>query len=104
MCGGLFLYKGLPATGERCYPTDMQGLQRFPRDRSPQRAGELFRVPRAPGSCEPAVWCDLWSHPLGWEIRLFAAGHLKQSHVCLTQEEVLTTMEAWKRQHIDRPR
>jgi hypothetical protein len=77
----------------------MQGLQRFPSDRPPQRLEELFRVRTAVGSRDANVWCDLWSHPLGWEVRLFAAGQLVQSRVCRTQEEVLTTMEAWKGEH-----
>ena len=82
----------------------MQGLQRFPRDRPPQRIAELFRVRHAAGSHRADVRCDLWSHPLGWEVRLFVDGHLVQARVCRTQEEVLTTMETWKREHTERRR
>jgi hypothetical protein len=76
----------------------MQGLQRLPPDGRRNAWPNSFRVRKAAGS----RWCDLWSHPLGWEVRLFAAGQVVQSRVCRTQDEVLTTMEVWKGEHTGR--
>lgn len=39
--------------------------------------------------------CELWSHPLGWELRLIV-GDLRRSQVCRTQDDVLDTSAAWK--------
>ena len=40
--------------------------------------------------------CELWTHVLGWELRLVASGELLRSQVCRTQEEVFDTFEQWK--------
>jgi len=44
----------------------------------------------------------LWSHELGWELRLEANGELIGSQVCRNNEQVLTTTEQWKKAMIEK--
>ena len=44
---------------------------------------------------EKEARCSLWSHPLGWEMRLFTTDSLG-SQVCRSLDEILETQEAWK--------
>jgi hypothetical protein len=46
--------------------------------------------------------CGLWSHPFGWELRLHAAGELFQTQVCRSQDDVFSTLEAWKAAMIEK--
>jgi hypothetical protein len=39
--------------------------------------------------------CELWSHQLGWELRLMV-GDLRRSQVCRSHDDVLDTQEHWK--------
>lgn len=60
--------------------------------RSARKQGETFRLTKGAKVAE----CELWSHQLGWELRLMAGGQFLQSQVCRTQDEVLDTSDAWK--------
>ena len=43
-----------------------------------------------------ASTCELWTHQLGWEVRLEINGDLQRSEVFRSQDDVLTACEAWK--------
>jgi hypothetical protein len=40
--------------------------------------------------------CKLWTHALGWEVRLETDGDLQRSEVSRSQDDVLTAGEMWK--------
>jgi hypothetical protein len=41
--------------------------------------------------------CELWSHQLGWELRLVIdGGELTRSQVCRSNDEILDMQEQWK--------
>lgn len=41
--------------------------------------------------------CELWSHQLGWELRLVIdGGDLRRSQVVRSNDEILTVGEQWK--------
>jgi hypothetical protein len=46
----------------------------------------------------------LFTHQLGWEVRLLVGSQLEvvQTHVCCDQEEVLRTGEQWKKTMIEK--
>ena len=44
----------------------------------------------------------LWTHHLGWEVRLEINGDLQRSEVFRTQDDVLTAGEAWKAAMIEK--
>ncbi len=53
------------------------------------------------GGAREAV-CELWSHPLGWELRLVTdGGVLRHSQVCHSNDEVIETHEQWKAAMVD---
>src|SRR5687768_9507071 len=60
----------------------------------PKELGDLIRVTKNRRTARAA----LFSHQLGWELRLLIGTQQEtvQSHVCRTQDDVLTTSEQWK--------
>ena len=40
--------------------------------------------------------CQLWTHALGWEVRLEINGDLQRSEVFRSHDDVLTAAEGWK--------
>lgn len=41
--------------------------------------------------------CEVWSHVLGFELRLHIAGDdLPRTQVCRSQDELITTQEQWR--------
>jgi len=41
--------------------------------------------------------CQVWSHVLGFELRLSVSGDpLPRTHVCKSQEELVATQEEWR--------
>jgi hypothetical protein len=72
----------------------IQVLQRPDWHGSPVQLGELFVLTKNKRKAR----CVLQSHQFGWEVRLFigSQSEVVQSHVCRTQDEVLTTGEQWK--------
>lgn len=71
-------------------------LQRPDWDGTPRELGHLFRIHTDRGDQRIKAVCVLLSHQFGWELRLEVNGELQRSTVCCTQDEVLTTGEAWK--------
>lgn len=45
--------------------------------------------------------CALYSHPLGWELRL-TVGELVRSQVCRSQDEILDRQDEWKATMMER--
>jgi hypothetical protein len=69
---------------QRSAAMPLQVLQRDTFDREPHKQGETFRLRKGRLAAE----CELWTHPLGWELRLVAGKELLQSAVCKSQDEV----------------
>lgn len=63
----------------------------------PVRLGEGWRLRKVVcGHARQAV-CELWSHQLGWELRLVIdGGDLRRSQVVRSNDEILTMTEEWK--------
>ncbi len=62
----------------------------------PAPLGELFILRKATDRKQLEAVCQLWTHALGWEVRLDADSELLQSEVCRSQDAVFTAGEAWK--------
>jgi hypothetical protein len=62
----------------------------------PTLLGDLFRVAKTRGDKRLEASCRLWTHQLGWEVRLEINGDLQRSEVFRSQDEVLTAGETWK--------
>jgi hypothetical protein len=44
-----------------------------------------------------AAICELWSHALGFELRLMVSGDsMPRTQVCRSQEELITFQESWR--------
>jgi len=71
-------------------------LQREHWNGEPTRLGELFRVATTRGEKQLTAVCGLWTHHLGWEVRLEVNGDLQRSEVLRSQDDVLTAGETWK--------
>jgi hypothetical protein len=69
----------------------IQVLQRLWWDGEPRHQADWFRLTKGTRN---AV-CAMFSHQLGWELRLTIDGELIQSQVCRSDEEVLSTWENW---------
>ena len=54
--------------------------------------GDFFRVKRD----RRRARCALFTHALGWELKLYVGARLLQARICLTQEDVFSTGERWK--------
>ena len=70
----------------------IQVLQRDDWNHQPRKQGETFRLRKGRLTAE----CELWSHPLGWELRLVAGKEFLQTAVCRSQDDVLSTSDTWK--------
>ena len=68
----------------------------------PMYLGDLFRVGRMRGEKPLAAVCKLWTHHLGWEVRLEVNGDLQRSEVFRSQDDVLTAGEHWRAGLIDK--
>ena len=60
----------------------------------PRELGAWFILTK--GSNRRTAKCELWTHLFGWELRLFANGQMVKTQVCRTQDEVMSTGDAWK--------
>lgn len=67
---------------------------------TPVDLGELFILKKN----GRAARCKLRSHQFGWELLLFIGRRLEvvPSQVCRSQEEVLSTGEAWKAKMLEK--
>lgn len=70
----------------------IQVLQRDDWRGDPRKQGDLFELRKG----KKRAICELWTHPLGWEVRLEASGELLRTQVCRSQDEVFATFESWK--------
>ena len=73
----------------------------FHRDGSDDQRPEQFGFVSLTKGSTRAV-CELWSHPAGWEIRLYAAGEFVQSMVSESEDEALECIERWKAAMLDK--
>ena len=73
-------------------------LQRDDWRDGPRKQGETFKLTKG----RKRAACELWSHPLGWELRLMAGSELLQSQVCRSQDEALDTSDQWKKAMIEK--
>jgi hypothetical protein len=62
----------------------------------PTYLGDLFRVSKTRGDKTLGAVCKLWTHALGWEVRLEINDAPQRSEVFRSQDDVLTAGEAWK--------
>ena len=68
----------------------------------PTLLGDLFRVTKARGDRQLAAAARLWTHRLGWEVRLEINVCPQRSEVFRSQDDVLTAGETWKATMIDK--
>ena len=81
----------------RTIPPSMTAtLQREHWNNQPTYLGDLFRVSKTRGDKMLDAFCKLWTHALGWELRLEINGDLQRSEVFRSQDDVLTAGETWK--------
>ena len=64
--------------------------------------GDLFRVSKTRGDKTLGAVCKLWTHALGWEVRLEINDDLQRSEVFRSQDDVLTAGETWKAAMIEK--
>jgi hypothetical protein len=77
-------------------------LQREHWNGLPALLGDLFRVSKMRGDKQLDAACRLWTHQLGWEVRLEINGDLQRSEVFRSQDEVLTAGETWNAAMIEK--
>ena len=58
--------------------------------------GETFRLHTTRCGKILEAQCRVYTHELGWELRLEIAGSLQRSQVCVTRDDVLETSERWR--------
>lgn len=72
----------------------LEVLQRDLWTGKPRQLGDLLRLRKG----TKVATCQLWTHQLGWECRLFAGedeSDFIASQVCRSQDEVFTFGEKW---------
>jgi hypothetical protein len=77
-------------------------LQREHWNGQPTHLGDLFRVSKTRGDKTLNAVCRLWTHALGWEVRLEINDDLQRSEVFRSQDDVLTAGETWKAAMLDK--
>lgn len=63
--------------------------------------GELFRLHRTRCGQPLEAACHLFTHALGWELRLDVAGSVQRSEVCRSQDTALDLSAEWKAGMLD---
>jgi hypothetical protein len=59
--------------------------------------GESWRLHKVVCGHPRQAVCELWSHQLGWELRLVIdGGDLRRSQVVRSNDEILALTEQWK--------
>ena len=67
------------------------------------RLDEGWRLRKAVCGHPRQAVCELWSHPLGWELRLVVdGGDLRRSQVVRLNDEILAVTEQWKTAMVER--
>jgi hypothetical protein len=64
----------------------------------PTYLGDLFRVSKTRGGKTLSAVCKLWTHALGWEVRLEVNDDLQRSEVFRSPDDVLTAGERGRQQ------
>jgi len=77
-------------------------LQREHWNGQPTYLGDLFRVSKTRGDKMLGAVCKLWTHALGWELRLEINDDLQRSEVFRSQDDVLAVGEMWKAAMIEK--
>ena len=71
-------------------------IQRSVWDGHPVSLGTGFTLTRPKAGRELTATCGLWSHQLGWELRLEVNGLISAIAGCRSRDEVLDTCEQWR--------
>ena len=67
------------------------------RAEAPQQLPQGGRAPQWNGTRTLIAVCEVWSHPLGWELRLTTDGYgLETSAICHSADAVHTAIERWR--------
>lgn len=69
-------------------------LQRYSFYAGPRTIGEIWTLAREPAT----IVCVLWTHSLGWELRLMNGTKAIRKQVCRSEGEVFSTSDAWMAQ------
>ena len=59
---------------------------------TPVQQDDVFLVRKG----DMVATCQLWTHALGWECRLFAGEDMIATHVCRTDKEIETFGAKWR--------
>jgi hypothetical protein len=69
----------------------------------PAMLGEGWRLRKAVCGHPRQSVCELWSHQMGWELRLVIdGGDLRRSQVVRLNDEILGVTEQWKTAMVER--
>ena len=64
---------------------------------APERLPDAWTLTKPNGARTLTATCELWTHLLGWEIRLLIDGRgLQMSGVVKTAPEMVVTVEEWR--------
>jgi hypothetical protein len=74
----------------------MDSPRRLPWDGHPVSLGKAFTLEMRKADRNLYAVCELWSHPLGWELTLTVDDEFARSHVCRSSEGVLSVTEEWR--------
>jgi len=70
----------------------MEVLQRDLWTGEAKSQGDVFTLTKADRRATTA----LWTHQLGWELRLTIGAEMVRTQVCRSEDEVFSTGETWK--------
>ena len=70
---------------------DRAPLSRYDFYKGPQLLGEQWTLKRE----ALLMRCTLYTHTLGWELKLTAGASFSRSQVCKTETDVFRTSDAW---------
>ena len=69
----------------------------------PVKHSDGWRLEKTIAGRQRHAVCELWVHPLGFELRLVTdGGEFQRSQVCRSQDEVLTVTAEWKAAMIEK--
>ena len=72
----------------------MHGSERAARTAQPRLIAAAWRMRQG----ARAVECHVWSHDLGWDLRLLRDGELVQSQIARTLEDLVEVCGEWRRE------
>ena len=63
----------------------------------PERVSDGFNMVKAWHGRTLTATCEMWTHELGWKLRLLIDGHdLQMTRVVRSSVEMLTTVDEWR--------